>query len=204
MIKQKAFWGYLFFFIFMIQKIASATVVIDGSLPKADSSTYPGGVGYKYVSLTDLTSDSSLLGVYSFDATSYKLTISNVADPNNVKHVWLRMNYTVGHDFPQNSGDIFNPALWPSLTAGGSVVVTGASVTNEGFGHSVYMTWDITPQPNSETINLNFPALAGDFGGVFQVEASTICTPEPSTTLLMGLGIIAIGYAQRRKIQTVA
>lgn len=189
-------------------------------MPYADSSSYPGGVGATSVLLTDLTSSVSGPNIlypsrglpdYVYNATDHTLWIENLAVLTNVKHLSLQMDYTGGH-IPQEVGEVFNQALWPTLTDPVTAVVTGAAVMSNGISNSLYMTWDIIPQPDSETIYLDFPALEGDvhvlegdFGGVFMVKTGTICTvPEPSTIMLLGFGMIGFGYAVRSKALFVA
>jgi hypothetical protein len=110
------------------------------------------------------------------------------------------MNYTPGHQWPQQPGATFDSSLWPTLISDGQINITGASVFD---ANDIYMTWDIIPQPAEESISLNFPALQGDFGGIHQVEAYTVCTPtpEPATMLLLGTGFAALAGARKLKKQ---
>jgi len=69
-----------------------------------------------------------------------------------------------------------------------------------GHPPSAYYTYEwllyIQPNPPSETINVSFPA--GTHIG--EVEVATICVPEPSTLVLLGIGAASLlAYAWRRR-----
>ncbi len=201
---------------------AVAGFVVSGTpLPMADQTTYPNGVSPVVVSfqdtaLEDFTMDFSGSN-FSYDGQTHSITVENSANPLNVKHVWFEMgiNPEAIHGMnppfpnvalPQNAGAQFNAALWPQLTDPNvGVTVTGAAVLpdSNGFTSIIQMTWDIFPQPDSETISLDFPGLNGNFDEILWVQVKTICenpVPEPSTFALLTIGgLVLVGYGWRRK-----
>ena len=181
--------------------LVSADLIVGNTpLPKADKTTYPKGVSAHDVTINGDFNENHLGADYMYDGTGHTLLINNEFFAVNTKHVWLMISYTPGDSLPQHPGAAFDPTKWPTITVSepagvtGTITPTGASAIT---GNTIYMTWDITPQPSSELLRLNFPGLGGDWDGVDKVEASTICTvtplPEPSTATIAVSAIVASG-----------
>ena len=79
----------------------------------------------------------------------------------------------------------------------------GANGKNLNYGLSGWFTWTVTHQPDDTSIILNSRPTLERLGsrdhGDFNLDLHQ--TPEPSSYLLFGSGLAALGYWKRRKLQ---
>lgn len=122
---------------------------------------------------------------YSFNLTAI--------DPSWLSEIGLAFTDSKG-----NAGVVFNPGI--NDTFPGSDTYTGsADLVNFGLAFQV---------GNDGILRLEFYEDFDDFGGAdgiwnfgtitFGIEPEVVAVPEPSTALLLGAGIMMIGYGRRR------
>jgi hypothetical protein len=136
----------------------------------------------------------------SYNSTTHKLTMENVADPTHIKDVWLHVKLEcpdVGPGYAWDWAEMESPGedYWVTEGAGGHQWTT----SGDGWIHEVYQTWAISPQPDSETIDIsNLFGAAGDT--LLELECYTGCSrlvPDPGTLSLLAFGGLAL-LARRR------
>lgn len=152
-----------------------------------------------------------LMGGSSYNPATHMLTLNNVRVETNTKHLWVRVvtNQEGGYNPPGGGATPGQPAgagAWGTCAAPNATPSwTGASRQHEAFPNGnflvLYMTWDITPQPGSETVDLSNIAAGLNAGRrITMIQAVSVCTPTvpaPGALALMGLGGLLV--ARRRR-----
>lgn len=121
------------------------------------------------------------------DGGDILFTVDNVVDIEPVKHIWLQVTHTPG------LGLGLDPLFGINVGATGSTP-SAISMTPVDAIHTIF-TWDMFPNPPWETFRL----LVFGGGEIDQVVVDTISIPEPSTFVLCGIGIVAVGLVARRR-----
>ena len=118
------------------------------------------------------------LGVWHADITQLTITVPNNPIPNEYKEVWVEVGFRG------------NLVEWGILDPPAGATLLGSTVNAAGGGWQVLnIGWEIRPNPDSETIFLEFWDSGAD---VDYVIVDTICVPEPTTICLLGLGGLAL------------
>ncbi|GJQ30142.1 MAG: hypothetical protein HBSAPP03_20260 [Phycisphaerae bacterium] len=152
-----------------------------------------------------------LMGGSSYNPTTHMLTLNNHRMEDYTKHLWVRVvtNQENGYNPPGGGAAPGQPAgagVWGSCTAPNSTsTMTGAGWQRENFNGAsllvLYMTWDITPQPAVETVDLsNIAAGLNNGRRIIGIQAVSVCTPTvpaPGALALAGLG--GLFLARRRR-----
>ena len=110
--------------------------------------------------------------------------------------------------------DTFNIAIGELVTANVSLITIGSGASNIDFLGADLNGFELTLTPNGfletaflEDTDITGPLVltvrgrSGATGGVFASYAGTInvtIIPEPSTALMMGLGLVGLGFGARR------
>jgi hypothetical protein len=125
-----------------------------------------------------------------------ELYIPNAPPPNEYKDVWLQLTWAK-QAFASAPIISSNPGGTIQLLSQVDIGPTGESPpAGANWWHSTY-NLRIYPNPNFETIRIDGTVM------VDQVVIDTICVPEPSTFVLLGMGAIGLlGHAWRRRKRT--
>ena len=176
---------------------AGVSIGFEGFAPPGSSVNVPTASPYMEAGFT-LTPTNNLSAV--FDSTSPFTMSGNTTD-------WFGFNELNMPSLTRTGGgtfDITSVLIGPSSAASSPPI----SMTIEGFlsgGGSI--TSMFSGLNTATTANLNWTNLvsvkftASDDSGLDDiVVTATAAIPEPSTIVLMGLGLVALGYAGRRKL----
>lgn len=116
------------------------------------------------------------------------LTIPNKPNPDLLKIVQVEFAYKNQYAGVPITAYVTDPL--------GAVLVSEVKgIDSLGWDEMTY-TWHIYPQPPSETIMFVFMGGATNGADLNYVEVATVCTPEPVTFALLGLGGL---FLRRRK-----
>jgi hypothetical protein len=158
-------------------------------------------------------------GVYSLSG-SFDITIPNDPHHNDLKKIWLQMTWY--EQFPTNLSDWIGDIGMPSLIYGDSgifisssnppAVFTTATLVSdtlvqppvidpwsghENNWHQSVVELTMGPNPLVETIHVRAPIY------IDEVVVDTICVPEPSALILLGLGSVSLLAYRRRMRKSV-
>jgi hypothetical protein len=113
--------------------------------------------------------------------------IDNIETPDYDKTVWLEVDYVSQTYFPTN------PIILSSQL--GAIISSPTITTNSA---SLTWMWTIDPQPAWEMIA--FPdASYINLTGINRIDIATRCIPEPSTMVLVSLGLAGLAFATHRR-----
>ena len=112
------------------------------------------------------------------------LELPNFDDDNPLKEIWMQITFAAEND--EDPWVSTSPVYTPPIT------VTDKVANGDYWNVTYHIT--IEPNPASETIWIQ---PVGCTLYVDQIVVDTICTPEPASVMLLGLG--AIGLLRRRK-----
>jgi len=123
-----------------------------------------------------------------WDLTGQKLTVHNVALPDNIKTFWLEIKWN----------KVNHVVLDPVLTADGQVTSLGV-VTSPNTGWTTW-TWTIRPQPWAEVLDFGAPGMRDVITrDMAQFEVGSKCVPEPGT-IFAALSILGpVGFVFRKR-----
>ncbi len=117
-------------------------------------------------------------GVWHGDITTLTITVPNNPIPNEYKEVWVEVGFR---------GSLME---WGIIDPPAGAAFLGSTIEDVGAGwQKLNIGWEIRPNPDSETIFLEFWDSGAD---VDYVIVDTICVPEPMTICLLGLGGLAL------------
>jgi len=121
------------------------------------------------------------------DGGDILFTVDNYVDVEPVKHIWMQVTHTPGLLLGLDPLAGINFASTGSTASPPSMIPFGPT-------HTVFV-WDMFPNPPWETFRL----LVSGTGEIDQVVVDTISIPEPSTFVMCGIGIVAVGLVARRR-----
>lgn len=121
------------------------------------------------------------------DAGDILFRVDNFIDVEPVKHIWLQVTHSPGLGLAVDPMAGFNFGATGSLPGAVSMIPVDAI-------HTIF-AWDMFPNPPWE----DFRLLTFGPGEIDQVVVDTISIPEPSTFVLCGIGIVAVGLVARRR-----
>jgi len=123
------------------------------------------------------------------DGGSIRFTLDNVVDTEPVKHLWLQVTHTPGLGLAVDPLAGFNFGATGSLPGTVSMIPHGPT--------STIFYWDMFPNPAWEEFRL----LIFGQGEIDQVVVDSISIPEPSSLVLSGFGLLALGLVVRKHRQ---
>lgn len=141
--------------------------------------------------------------VYDYDPPRWEadlqtLFVDNQEIPNNIKHIWVEVEWISMLNLPSSPPDI-------QLGVAGDLTTFAPVPTSSGLGWTWH--WTVDPQPPYEFIQFpdkgywnlgqEIDETEPYYMGVDIVEVGTLCIPEPATLLLLALG--CMGLVLRRK-----
>lgn len=133
-------------------------------------------------------------GTHSFDPATGIIRLENVPLPPYIKTVWLHIvfpNGTPPANPLQPQGEEFDPALWPTCVAPPETPAPTAAawdISPLGTLH-IWQTWEFPQNVLFETIDISRFTGAPMTNQPILIEARSACVPEPSTLLLLGVGV---------------
>jgi hypothetical protein len=123
----------------------------------------------------------------NWNGVTLNLTVGNVAIPDNVKHIYIEMEYNGPAPVP------------PAVSSIPGTTVAGPDVYDASTSTSRTWHWTITPQPDIEYIQF----YSANWNYVSKVDVGIFCTgiPEPSTYFagLSALGLLGMFGWRNRK-----
>ena len=128
-----------------------------------------------------LSSDAGRTGVWKFEGIM-EIDVPNDPQGNPLKEIWLQLTYYMA------DADIKDPLVYTIPGATSADLIDKAQIGGSIYWHATYQI-AIEPNPSSETIKIE-PRDCTFY--MDQVVIDTICTPEPATFGLLGLGALAL------------
>jgi len=153
-----------------------ASVLVSGS-------TYTGLIG-----IDNRAGNSTLTGTAIFH-------IDNIDDSLPLKDVWLE---SLDLDNQAYAGEFLN---WQVFDPNNNLATYLGGPANSLLGNNEWLSdaeWQITPNPNYETVVETFSVPAGDYALIDNLHIATECVvPEPATFSLLALGGLALLWRRR-------